>query len=300
MRVAAVVHPLTLPEPTELRRLLDQRCAQLGHEVVSWQETTVEDVGTGQASQAVAVGAQLVVVAGGDGTVRAAVDALAHTRAALGIVPTGTGNLLARNLGLPLDIPAALEVALTGRHRRLDVGCVRVGADPATPVSRFVVMAGLGFDAAMMADASASLKARVGWPAYLLSAVRHVRDEAVRCTLTLDDHPPRRLQVRTVLIGNVGQLQAGLQLLPDASPDDGVLDVAVIAPRGVVDWLRVVGRVVAAGSASDRRLERATARQVQLRTRTPQRYELDGDPLGRTTSLVVTVEPGALTVVVPP
>lgn len=295
-----MVHPLTLTEPTELRRLLTQRCAQLGHEVVSWQETTVEDVGTGQASRAVADGAQLVVVAGGDGTVRAAVDGLAHSPVALGIVPSGTGNLLARNLCLPLDVPDALEVALTGRHRRLDVGCVRVGADPATPVSRFVVMAGIGFDAAMMADASASLKAHVGWPAYLLSAAQHLRDQAVSCTLTLDDHPPRRLQVRTVLIGNVGQLQAGLQLLPDASPDDGVLDVAVIAPRGVLDWLRVVGRVVTAGSASDRRLERATARQVQLRTRTPQLYELDGDPLGSTTSLVVTVEPGALTVAVPP
>ena len=300
MRVAAVVHPLTLPEPTELRRQLTERCAQLGHEVVSWQETTVEDVGTGQATRAVTDGAQLVVVAGGDGTVRAAVDALAHSPAALGIVPTGTGNLLARNLRLPLDVPDALEIALTGRHRRLDVGCVRVGPYPAAQPSRFVVMAGIGFDAAMVADASASLKARVGWPAYLLSAAQHLRDEAVRCTLTLDDHPPRRLQVRTVLIGNVGQLQAGLQLLPDASPDDGVLDVAVIAPRGVLDWLRVVGRVVVAGSASDRRLERATARQVQLRTRTPQRYELDGDPLGTTTSLVLTVEPGALAVAVPP
>lgn len=300
MRVAAVVHPLTLTDPTELRRLLAQRCGELGHEVVSWQETTVEDVGTGQASRAVADGAQLVVVAGGDGTVRAAVDALAHTRVALGIVPTGTGNLLARNLGLPLDVPDAVEVALTGRRRRLDVGCVRVGSDPATEPSRFVVMAGLGFDAAMMADASASLKASVGWPAYLLSAARHLRDDAVRITLTLDDRPPRRLQVRTVLIGNVGQLQAGLQLLPDAAPDDGVLDVAVIAPRGVLDWLRVVGRVLTAGSTSDRRLERATAQQVQLRTRLPQRYELDGDPLGTTTVLLVTVEPGALTVAVPP
>ncbi len=298
MRVDAVVHPLNTDDPQGLRTLLEGRCAELGHEFGTWRETTPADGGTGQARAAVEAGADLVVVAGGDGTVMAAATALAHTGTALAVLATGTGNLLARNLGLPLDVPAAVEVALGGRPRQLDVGCVTLDGDRDT-VRRFTVMAGIGFDAAMMAGTSPALKARLGWPAYVLSALRHLREDALLCTITVDDGPPRRRRVRAVLVANVGQLQGGLELLPDARPDDGLLDVAVVAPRGLVDWVRVAGRVIRGSQVSDRRLERLQVRQIEVRTGRPQQCEYDGDPVGRASVLQVQVEPGALTVLMP-
>ncbi len=298
MRVDAVVHPLTVDDPQALRTLLERRCAELGHEFGAWRETTPADGGTGQARAAVEAGADVVVVAGGDGTVMAVATALAHTGTALALLPTGTGNLLARNLELPLELPAAVEVALGGRPRQLDVGCATLDGDRAT-VRRFTVMAGIGFDAAMMADASPALKARLGWPAYVLSAVRHLRDDAMKCTIITDDGPPRQRRVRAVLVANVGRLQGGVELLPDARPDDGLLDVAVVAPRGPVDWLRVAGRVLRSSRVSDRRLERLRVRRVEVRTTRPRQCEYDGDPVGRATLLQVNVEPGALTVLLP-
>ena len=297
MKVAVVVHPLTVRQPAELRRLLEQRCDERGHPVRSWQQTTPEDGGTGQARRAVEQGADLVVVVGGDGTVMAVADALAHSAAALGVLPTGTGNLLARNLNLPLDLSAALETALTGRRRLLDVGCAHT--DDAAP-HRFVVMAGIGFDAAMVTNASAALKKRLGWPAYVVSGLRHLRDDAVACTITIDGGAPRRCRVRAVLIGNVGQLQGGVRLLPAAEPDDGLLDVAVVAPRSLWDWLRIADRIMRGSATADRRLERGPARRVEIRTRRPQPCEFDGDPAGLTSWLAVDIEPRALTVMVPP
>jgi diacylglycerol kinase family enzyme len=129
--------------------------------------------------------------------------------------------------------------------------------------------------------------------------VRHLRDDALRCTITADDGPPQRRRAQTVLVANVGRLQGGLELLPDARPDDGLLDLAVVAPRGPVDWLRVVGRVLRGSRVSDRRLERLRVRRVEVRTARPRQCEYDGDPVGRASLLQVHVEPGALTVLLP-
>ncbi len=294
MRVAAVVHPLTVAP--EMQEHLRRRCTELGHELLSWQETTPEDEGTGLARDALADSADLVVVAGGDGTVRAVATALAGTGAALGIVPTGTGNLLARNLSLPLHQSAALDVALDGEPRRLDLGCATAEGEPPR---HFVVMAGVGMDAAMIAGASAESKLRLGWFAYVLSGVRSLRQRPVPCTVVVDGGAPLHRVVRSVVAGNVGQLQAGLRLLPDARPDDGQLDVAVIAPRGALGWLHLASRLLRRRDSGGGPLERLRATHLEVRLARPQRWEYDGEPAGRTTSLVVTVEPGALTVMVP-
>jgi diacylglycerol kinase family enzyme len=220
------------------------------------------------------------------------VTALAGCGVPLAVLPAGTGNLLARNLGLPLgDEEAALRIGVSGRTTEIDVGVVED--------RKFAVMAGIGFDAAIMRDAPEGLKKAVGWPAYLVSAGRHLRGRGIRVTITVDDGPPLHRRVRSVVVGNVGKLQAGIPLLPDARADDGYLDVVVIAPRNVVDWVRVAGRVLRRADVPDRRMERLRGRHVLVEASHSQPRQLDGDVIDDGRRLDVSVEHRALKVRVP-
>jgi YegS/Rv2252/BmrU family lipid kinase len=287
---AAVVHnPIRVTDLPALKRRVEPAMARAGWEPPLWLETSVEDPGAGMARQAVDEGCDVVFVAGGDGTVMAVATALAGTGVPLAILPTGTGNLLARNLDLPFtDEQACLRIGLTGRTRPIDVGAVEG--------RKFVVMAGLGFDAAMMRDAPEGLKKRVGWPAYVVSATKHLRGRGIRVTLTLDDGEPLHRRVRTVVVGNVGRLQGNFPLLPDAVPDDGVLDVVVIATRNVLDWARVGTRVLRRADVPDRRIERFTAKHVLIEASHSQPRQLDGDVIEDGRRLDIQVEAGALLV----
>ena len=161
-------------------------------------------------------------------------------------------------------------------------------------------MAGLGFDAAIMRDAPEGLKKAVGWPAYVVSAAKHLRGRGIRVTITLDDGKPLHRRVRTVVVGNVGKLQGNIPLLPDAKPDDGILDVVVIATRNVVDWARVTGRVVRRADVPDRRMERFTASTSLIEASHTQPRQLDGDVIEDGEAMDIRIEPGALTVRWPP
>jgi diacylglycerol kinase family enzyme len=158
----------------------------------------------------------------------------------------------------------------------------------------FVVMAGIGFDAAMMRDAPERLKSAVGWPAYLVGAARNLRRRPTRIRLSLDSSPAQEYSVRAVLVGNVGRLQAGAELLPDAVPDDGVLDVCLVAPRSAVDWLVLAVRTLLHRPVQDRRMTRLRATRIEVRTQQPLPRQLDGDVIEAGTSLSVHVQPGAL------
>jgi diacylglycerol kinase (ATP) len=259
---------------------------------VLWLETTREDPGQGVAAKAVAEGVDLVMAQGGDGTVMACVTALAGTEVPLAVLPGGTGNLLATNFDIPADLAGAVEVALDGDRARLDVA--------AMDDDRFVVMGGIGFDAAMLRDADPRLKERLGAVAYVLSGFRHLRRRATRFRLRLDDRPPIERTGQGVLIGNLGRLQGGLPVLPDARPDDGLLDVAVLQTRTVLDWLALAVRVLARSPRRDPQLELFQARRVEVGCDRPQPVERDGDPAGARDHLVVEVVPAALTLCVPP
>ena len=214
-------------------------------------------------------GASLVLAYGGDGTARAVATVLAGTGVPLGLLPTGTGNLLARNLGVPRQLDGAIEVALTGRGRTIDLG--QVGEDS------FAVMAGVGLDTDLMAGPPPELKKRLGWAAHVLASLRHLRDRPVLLALRIDGGPWEVVRVRCVLVGVVGRLQGGLPLLPAAHPADGLLDVAVLAPRGLADWSRVAVRVLRGSNRDDDRLRRGQARTVDVLLADARPYELDGD-----------------------
>jgi YegS/Rv2252/BmrU family lipid kinase len=291
-RAAVVVNPSkVIDKPETFRRNLTDALEQAGWDEPLWLETTVDDPGRGQAEQAVREGVDLVLVHGGDGTVMAAVTGLADSGVPLGLLPGGTGNLLARNLDIPQRLDEALEVALSGTTRRIDVGDVGDRC--------FVVMAGMGFDAAMVQDAPEGLKKRLGWVAYVVSGAKHLKDRRMRVDLRLDDEKPQRLLARTIVVGNVGTLQGGIPLLPDAEPDDGVLDIAVVAPRGLGEWVSVAVRVITRRRHGDRQLACYRARRIVIHTQHRHPRQLDGDPLDAGNELTVSVRPGALLLRVP-
>jgi YegS/Rv2252/BmrU family lipid kinase len=291
-RVAVVFNPATGGgEAAGRKRDTVEALEAAGLEVL-WLETTREDPGRGQTAKAVADGVELVMAQGGDGTVMACVTGLAGTEVPLAVLPGGTGNLLATNFDIPSDLDGAVEVALDGDRVRLDVA--------AMDDDRFVVMGGIGFDAAMLRDADPKLKEQLGAVAYVLSGVKQLRRRATRFRLRLDDRPPMDRTGQGVLIGNLGRLQGGLPVMPDARPDDGLLDVAVLRTRTVLDWLALAVRVVARRRRKDPQLELFQARRIEIDCDRPQPVERDGDPAGARDHLVVEVVPKALTLCVPP
>ena len=291
-RAGVVYNPTQVTDLAALKARVEPFMSARGWETPLWLETTVDDPGVGMCQRAVKEDCDVVVIAGGDGTVMAAVTAMASCDVPLAILPTGTGNLLARNLDLPInDEKACLDIAISGRVRTIDVASV-------DDDRKFAVMAGLGFDAAIMRDAPEGLKKRVGWPAYVVSAAKHLRGRGIRVAITLDDGEKLHRRVRTVVVGNVGKLQGNIPLLPDARPDDGILDVVVIATRNVVDWARVTGRVVRRAHVPDRRMERFTCQHVLVEASHLQPRQLDGDVIEDSRSMDIRIEPGALKVMV--
>lgn len=324
--VAFVANP-SKPDVAHLRAAVVRACAEQLLPEPLWLETTVEDPGVGQTRAAVDQGADVVVAIGGDGTVRAVAEGLVGTGVPMGLIPLGTGNLLARNLDLPLSDPlAALHVALDGRDRTIDVGWLRVlrfesdvhddvaeAADDLpddTDLPRdhiFLVIAGVGFDAAMVADTDEQLKARVGWIAYFFAGMRHLHGRRTRVHVRLDDQQTTTTRLRSLLIGNCGRLPGGITLLPDAELDDGWLDVAAIDTRaGIAGWAQLLGEVVLQGvgvrnelPAKIGRIDHTRAQEVRLVVPGGDHVQVDGDVVGRVTELRARVDPGALVVRVP-
>ncbi len=285
-----MVNPAKVPDLDQLRRTIERRLAKAGWPAPAWYETTPEDPGRGQAKRAVRAGAELVFACGGDGTVMAVVTALAGSDVALAVLPAGTGNLLAANLGLTGDPATGVQVALDGGRRRIDVGVV---GDQC-----FAVMAGMGFDAQMLAGTSERAKKRLGWLAYVGGALKHLRDRPMRARIVLDGGPPMPRRPRTVIVGNVGRLQGGVRLLSRADPADGRLDVAILSPNNLGHWARLAWAVL---SRRERvpLMETFTAERIEIYSRSTQSRQLDGDLIEPGRALKINIKPRALLLCVP-
>ncbi|MFJ6534547.1 diacylglycerol/lipid kinase family protein [Microbacterium sp. NPDC091662] len=276
---------------------------------VSWWETTESDPGGDATRRAVASEPDLIVVAGGDGTVRAVAEHLADIQSPieLGIVPLGTGNLLARNLDVPLnDIPAAFTRALTGTPRDVDMGWVDVDLTDGKERHGFVVMVGFGIDAHMIAETDDDLKDKAGWLAYVESLGRaFAASDVVPFHITVDDQPARDEEGHTLLIANCGTLQGGFTLLPDADPSDGELDYLLLSAEGIAQWAGTLKtmlwdnglkRLISSTdeTTSTDTVTHARARKLEVTLPGPRPFEIDGEQIGDTDSFTVTVQPAAL------
>ncbi len=272
---------------------LDELRSTLAHEGFEplWYEVSKSKKAPDCARGAVEKGADLVFVWGGDGMVQRCIDALAGTGVTVAILPAGTANLLATNLGIPRDLPAAIDIGLHGRHRPLDVGVING--------ERFAVMAGTGFDAVMIRDADRGLKEKAGRLAYVWTGAKNLNISRVRMRVRVDGDDWFRGQASCLLIGNVGTVSGGLTAFDDAEPDDGVLEVGVVTANGAVQWARVLARL-AAGRLEKSPLTRTTsARTIDITLDEKLPYELDGGARKPTKKIAVSVEHHAISVRVP-
>lgn len=313
-RAALVWNPVKIDEAA-VRAAVEAVEAELGWEPTLWLETSQEDPGQGPARQALEAGVDVILAAGGDGTVRAVAEALRGTGTPLGLLPSGTGNLLARNLGLGLDdVDRSLRVAFDGVDRPIDAAVMTVRREDGSRSDHtFVVMAGMGLDARMLSETDDDLKKKAGWLAYVQAIGRVMRDpNELRVRFRLDENEPRQVRAHTIIVGNCGTLPANILLLPDAAVDDGVLDVVVLRPESVVGWIQALSKIVWENGVlrrlpGGRNLPKAkvqslvysTGKELDLRLSAPEEVELDGDPFGVATGVRVRVDPGSLVVRVP-
>ena len=295
-RLAVILNPIKVESVEAFQQMVTGLASETGWSEPTWHFTTVEDPGTGQAEQASVDGADLVIVCGGDGTVREVCAELAGTGIPVGIVPAGTGNLLARNLVVPLYIRAAIDVALTGQDRAIDM--VAVSGD-GIENTHFMVMAGMGFDAALMEGVNEQIKKKVGWLAYVWSGLKALMFPAMKVEISMDGGEYQTVRARTIVVGNVGYLQAGMPLLPDATIDDGLIDVVALYPRRFLSWIPLAIRVLAKRSSTDETIMRMTGRSVHIRASADIPRQLDGDSIGLGRELTMECIHGRLLVRVP-
>lgn len=310
MRAAVIYNPVKA-DVEALRGAVDELVGELGWSDTLWLETSEEDPGEGVTRKAIDEQVDLVVVAGGDGTVRAVGATVAKSGIPLGLVPSGTGNLLARNLSMPLnDVARSVRTAFTGSDRSVDVGRLRIEReDRSRDDVAFLVMAGAGLDAQMIAGADEKTKKKLGWVAYVGSLTRAlVAKNTIRMRYQLDDRGQLRQRVNTVMIGNCGTLTGNILLLPDAAVDDGKLDVLLMHPERLHHWMQLLGKIFIENGLERTPLRKWLPRRhieavnyVQVETFTGRfdqahDVEVDGDAIGKAVAFRATVSQGALTI----
>lgn len=272
---------------------LRARLTDLGHADAAWFEIDKSRQATKRVRRAVSDGAETVLVWGGDGTVQRAIDALVDQGAgdvSLGVLPAGTANLFANNFDIPIDLDGALDVALNGQAFRIDVG--RVNGE------HFGVMAGTGFDARMIRDASSGLKDRLGRLAYVFTGARNLRESTTEVQVRVDDEVWFDGPASCVLVGNVGRLFGGLEVFPDADVTDGLLEVGVVRAENVRQWGKLLTDALHDEPQSGLLMTTRGAK-VDVRLADAQPYELDGGDRDPTKRLRARVVAGAVTLRVP-
>jgi diacylglycerol kinase (ATP) len=236
-------------------------------------------------------GIKRIFVWGGDGMIQRCVDVMADFEAELAILPAGTANLFASNLGIPKSIDAAVEIGLRGDRRELDLGSVNG--------ERFAVMAGVGFDAEMIHDANPELKRRFGRTAYVLAAAKNLHGKPFEAHIKVDGRTWFEGNASCVLFGNVGDAFAGLSAFEEARPDDGLLEIGIASPEGMLEWGRTIARAALSDASKSPFVHTTRGRSVELRLDRKVRHELDGSERGKKRSFTVKVQPSAINVCVP-
>jgi diacylglycerol kinase (ATP) len=271
----------------ELRREL----ARQGVDDPLWIEVPKSRFASKQVERALDDGANLVFVWGGDGMVQRCVEAIGDSEAAIAIVPAGTANLLATNLGIPQDIERAVSIGLHGERRKLDVG--RFNDE------RFAVMAGAGFDASMIRRANGTLKDRLGRVAYVWTGSESLRAKPFKAKIEVDGARWYAGPASCILVGNVGRLFGGVEVFEDARPDDGRLELGIVKADGITDWLRTLGRTAVGHAERSPLVQATTAKEIKVKLNRKVLYEVDGGARKKVKTFTIDVHPAAITICLP-
>ena len=314
-RAAVIFYPDKISR-RKLTAAVETAVMPLGWEPTLWLPTTPDERGGEQAQRAIAQGATHLLIAGGDGTIREVVEALClndlGNAVTLGILPGGTGNVLARNLKIDLyDLPLAVDRALHGNRHPIDLGLVRLIYEDGRRAERvFSVMAGMGLDAKIFEKTDPKLKKAIGWFAYIDGGIKSLPTLFERMDVSVDSRERRNLKVVSLIIGNVGWLPGRITLMPDASLDDGILDVAAVGPRRFWNWIDFWGRVTWLQNLRENRqlrhlidqtadvktLENLSGKKIRVTPENPVFIQLDGDPMGSVLEAEFEVQARAVTV----
>ena len=288
-RVAVVANTKKLAK-ADAGRLKDA-LRRSGLDRTKWITIEKGSAATKATAKALDRGADVVLVCGGDGTVRAASQALVGADAALAVLPTGTANLFASAMNFPDDPAELVELIRGGDRRTIDTGTCNG--------LTFNIMAGTGFDAAMI-DSADDDKERLGMVSYLRAGVKQARErEAFEMRVEVDDKNVFEGSASCVLVGNIGTLKGGVEAFPDASPTDGVLDVAVVTATGLRAWTGLMVSAVRGRQHLTRHAKMWSGRSVSVRTDSKHRFELDGGVKGTAKKFDFQVVPGSLVVCAP-
>ncbi len=299
----------------KVRRLISSAIAGAGWEIPLYLKTAANETGGVQALRAIAQKATHIIVVGGDGTVRSVIEEVAKSGAnvSVGIVPIGTGNVLARNLNLPLsDMELQIQRALFGIAHQIDLGLAKMIMADGTRVEKyFAVMAGLGLDAKIMLHTDQARKRRLGWVAYVEGGLKTLPIRYESLLVSVDKREPRVLKVVTLLIGNVGWLPGRLSMMPDAAMDDGRLDVAAIGPRRFWNWIDFWSRVTVGNNivrtsrigkqlldrtANIKTMENMSGVKIRVAPYRDTELQLDGDVVGKISEVEFEAKPRAVIV----
>ncbi len=313
-RAAVIYYPGRI-DLDALKKQVQEITEKSGWEPTLYLPTDGENHGRQQALSALAQKASHILVAGGDGTIREVAVAIAEqgSDATLGLIPTGTGNVLARNLNLQLsNQKACVTQALQGNRHPIDLALARIiHANGERSEHGFVVMAGLGLDAQIMEATDSKRKRQLGWVAYIEGGFKSMPLRYERLAVTIDSAEARNLRVLTLLVGNAGWLPGRIGLMPDASLDDGQLDLAAIGPRRFWQWVdfwgRVtwgnralrptrIGRKLLDATANVKTLENLKGRKVRVTPTHPVHLQLDGDAFGPVLEVEFEIMPRAISV----
>ncbi|MDT8436951.1 MAG: diacylglycerol kinase family lipid kinase [Gemmatimonadota bacterium] len=282
-------------QPAALRRRIGGAMAARGvpFDIV---ETSTPEEGLRVVRTAAGRGYRAVLAAGGDGTIGLALRGTVGTDVPVGILPFGTGNQLALNFGIPTALEEAVAVAVEGDVERIDLG--RIGGEP------FALIAGAGLDAVVMADTTAELKSKFGVFAYFYAALKNaVSAKTSKYRVTADDQTIE-VEAAMVLLANAGLIGAGnlpfeVQVAPGTSFQDGLLDVAIFAPRHLPDMASMLWKVALRRYSGDERMLFLQGRRIRVESDPPVAAQVDGEARGET-PIEAEVDPQAGRILVPP
>jgi diacylglycerol kinase (ATP) len=295
-RVAVILNPIKA-RAGETKATIQRACLTAGWEEPVFYETTVEDPGFSQVQAALALKPDVVLVGGGDGTVRVVAESLTRTGVAMGLIPLGTGNLLARNVDLDVnDLHGNVQTALFGHQRHIDTARMGIENSRTGHSSEhvFLVIAGIGMDAEVLADTNAGLKKTFGWLAYTEAGMRHLPGRRKKISISFDGSPDQVRNIRSVLFANCGLVPGGIDFIPQAMIDDGMLDVVVMSPRSAIGWLLMYVKIMFKHSGKLPIMTVYRSGRIIIKCPEPMPTQLDGDTAGEATKVTVQVEPRSL------